>query len=260
MDEHGDWVWLHNRLSDHKLMASDYERLAKRFAVIYKDKFGLGEGDVIHLCVGNNNYQFGAVGGIWILGGVASCGDIALDENAIAGQLRDTGAKLIICNPDTHNNVRRAVEKVMSTSKKKIHVMCFGDVDGCENILAMMENTDESMAPEPHVAKDVKKEMCIIFWTSGTTGLPKGICHSHFTAWHFPGYLMTMMQPHTDAVSTTCFFHVGGFFTGTVALVKHQTFHHVNGNFVVFPSFTTFFFRCSEKTSSWRSCSTPSWR
>ena len=43
--------------------------------------------DTIHLIVGNHNHTFVALGGIWILGGIASLGDIALDPKAIAGQV-----------------------------------------------------------------------------------------------------------------------------------------------------------------------------
>jgi hypothetical protein len=57
-----------------------------RFAVIFQS-LGLGKDDTIHLIVGNHNHSFGACGGIWILGGVTSCGDIALDDKAIAGQV-----------------------------------------------------------------------------------------------------------------------------------------------------------------------------
>ena len=44
-------------------------------------------GDAIHLIVGNHNHVFSALGGIWILGGVGSVGDTALDPKAIAGQV-----------------------------------------------------------------------------------------------------------------------------------------------------------------------------
>ena len=44
-------------------------------------------GDTIHLIVGNHNHTFAALGGIWILGGIGSVGDIALDPRAIAGQV-----------------------------------------------------------------------------------------------------------------------------------------------------------------------------
>ena len=86
IEEGGDWLWLHDRITDRKLHASDFEILSKKFAVFFKN-LGLEKGDVIHLCVGNYNESYGAIGGIWILGGIASCGDVALDDKAIAGQV-----------------------------------------------------------------------------------------------------------------------------------------------------------------------------
>jgi hypothetical protein len=37
-----------------------------------------------------------------------------------------------------------------------------------------------------------------------------------------------MIKPDTKMVATTCFFHMGGFFTGINAVLKHQTYHHVS--------------------------------
>ena len=64
--------------------------------------------------------------------------------------------------------------------------------------------------------------------SSGTTGLPKGICHSHFSALHFMGYAKTFNTVDTPSVTTTCFFHVGGFLTGILALEGRNTFNHVS--------------------------------
>ena len=61
-----------------------------------------------------------------------------------------------------------------------------------------------------------------------TTGLPKGICHSHWSALHFFGYAKTLVIFDAPSVATTCFFHVGGFLTGTLALERRNTFHHVS--------------------------------
>ena len=86
IEKEGDWLWLHNRISNEKLMASEFEFLSKKFAVIFKS-LKLEAGDVVHLIVGNHNYFYPALGGIWILGGIASLGDSILDSNTIAHQV-----------------------------------------------------------------------------------------------------------------------------------------------------------------------------
>ena len=104
----------------------------------------------------------------------------------------------------------------------------FGEVEGVENILTILEVCSERMAPDPVEIQNPKTETCIIFWSSGTTGLPKGICHSHFSALHFMGYAKTFNTVDTPSVTTTCFFHVGGFLTGILALEGRNTFNHVS--------------------------------
>jgi len=233
IEEGGDWTWLHNRINGKTLNASDFEILSKKFAVLFKN-LGLERNDSIHLVVGNYNESYGAIGGMWILGGVASCGDVALDDQAIAGQLKDTGAKIVFCTEETVANVTKAVHAIESKSKKKVHIYGFGEVSGVVNVFDLIKDIDESLAPDPVVAKDPKKDICIIFWTSGTTGLPKGICHSHFTTHHFGGFVAkSQVKPNSPSVTTTCFFHVGGFFTGILALEKRMTYHHMFG-----PDFT----------------------
>ena len=109
-----------------------------------------------------------------------------------------------------------------------MHLFSFGDIDGVENILAMLDDLlDERMAPDPVEIQDTKNETCIIFWSSGTTGLPKGICHGHFSAFHFAGFAKVMVEPDSPSVTTTCFFHVGGFMTAILSLEKRLTYHHV---------------------------------
>lgn len=226
IEDSGDWIWLENRLNGDQMNASQFEHLSKKFAVIFKD-FNIGKNDVMHLVVGNHNYTYAALGGMWILGGIGSLGDVALDGKAIAGQLRDTNAKIVICTQETVDNVRRAID----ACERKIHLFSFGPLqaphDDVEDIIEGLQHVDEREAPDPVAVKNTKTETCIIFWSSGTTGLPKGICHSHFGAFHFPGFGKSMVTPNSPAVTTTCFFHVGGFFTGMLALEKRQTYHHV---------------------------------
>ena len=135
---------------------------------------------------------------------------------------------MVICTDETSEQVLKAVDIFGGKSKKKIHCYSFGPVDGLENALDLIEDIEENEAPDPVVAKNPSKDTNIIFWTSGTTGLPKGICHSHFSTHHFGGIIgKSVVKPDTPSVTTTCFFHVGGFFTGVLALEKRMTYNHV---------------------------------
>ena len=89
------------------------------------------------------------------------------------------------------------------------------------------ENVAKEM-PETYLAKDVKKEKAIVFWSSGTTGLPKGISHSHYSAWNLMGQLPNEFPFYENVVTTQCFFHVGGFMTAMTALKKRQEYFHVS--------------------------------
>ena len=43
IEEGQDWLWLHNRINGEKMMASEFEVLSKKFAVIYSN-LGLSAG------------------------------------------------------------------------------------------------------------------------------------------------------------------------------------------------------------------------
>ena len=65
--------------------SAQFEKILKTIYVCRYIFFNLG--DTVHLIVGNHNHSYVALGGIWILGGIGSLGDIALDPRAITGQV-----------------------------------------------------------------------------------------------------------------------------------------------------------------------------
>ena len=51
------------------------------------EKLGLQKGQCIHIVVGNHHYSYLSTFAAWHLGAFTSTGDVALDEDTIAGQV-----------------------------------------------------------------------------------------------------------------------------------------------------------------------------
>ena len=170
IESNGDWIWLHDKMTNQVMMASEFEILSRKFAVLFKDlgmgsnEINRGLGDVVHFVVGNHNYLFPAIGGLWILGGSGSLalshkhngtqshfGDIevATDADSIYIQAYTINVKAVICCEETAKFAQEAVQSIKEDFNRDVHLFSFGDVEGMENILTKLEHIDEKLAPQP---------------------------------------------------------------------------------------------------------------
>ena len=86
LEPSSDWIWLENRTSKEILMASEFQTLSKKYALLLK-QFGLSKSDVVHICIGDKNHAFGILGGSWTLGCVLSISDVFIDEETLQYQV-----------------------------------------------------------------------------------------------------------------------------------------------------------------------------
>ena len=63
-----------------------YPLLNFRIAIVF-EKLGLKPGECIHVLAGNHNYSYLLNFAAWYLGAYTSTGDVALDEDTVAGQV-----------------------------------------------------------------------------------------------------------------------------------------------------------------------------
>lgn len=82
--------------------------------------------------------------------------------------------KLIFCNIESVNNLIKALEDAKLESK----IIVFGEMEGFMPFSDFLLPTGTENDFEATTV-DIN-ETAVIFFSSGTTGLPKGICNTHY--------------------------------------------------------------------------------
>ncbi len=141
-----------------------YGQLARRAAAIagaLRSAHGLVEGDRVALLAANHPHYVEALFGIWHAGLVAVPINAKLHPREVAFVLEDSGARLVFADAKTTAAAAEAVPPPTVI-----------DLDGAA-FAAMTEGPGIAMASRP------ADSLAWLFYTSGTTGRPKGAMLSH---------------------------------------------------------------------------------
>ena len=74
-----------------------------------------------------------------------------LDVNSIKKQIKESHAKVVICNERSAKKTQEAISAVEIETERKIHLFSFGPVEGIDNILSNLEDIDEINVSDPVV-------------------------------------------------------------------------------------------------------------
>lgn len=189
----GDRLWMTDVELKKSVHLKDIEVLAGNARDILQQA-GLKKDQVVQIVMANNADYFWPIFGAWLLGGVVSLSDPGLHHDVLKKQLDDGQAKIIVCS--------QYVKEKVKLANKEHHAKVF--VIEHEQWQVRQQMNSILKAPEDVNVDDTT----IIFWSSGTTGMPKGICHSHR---FMKGSLNDTAFPDCTLMQTTCMFHAGGF-------------------------------------------------
>lgn len=141
---------------------------------------GFSRGDVLCIFMANCPEYPLALFGTVAAGGVATTANPNYTATELAYQLRDSGATYIIAESQSVETIREATQS-MPAIKGLFILDVAGTLDiphGCNSFTELIDN-DGSSAPS-HATISPKTDIAVLPYSSGTTGMPKGVMLSHY--------------------------------------------------------------------------------
>ena len=166
-------VWCNTENEEHIFTFSDIKKYSNQMANVFKSA-GIGRGDRVMLVLKRHyEYWFAAVA-LHKLGAVMIPATHMLTVNDFIYRLTASNVKAVVCT--SQNDVPQKIKSALAKAGMTAQLWCVQEnVEGTQNLTAAMEAADsvfpriETMAADP----------MMLYFTSGTTGYPKGVIHDH---------------------------------------------------------------------------------
>jgi len=193
---------LTGRIVTYAALAQSVRRVAASLALR-----GFKKGDVFGILSPNLPEYAVIFHGVALLGGIVTPINPLYTEHEVAHQLRDSGAKLLITAPAFIEKARAA-----ATAAKIEELFVFGEAEGATPY-ASLTAVDGAI---PAVRINPSEDLVVLPYSSGTTGLPKGV-----------------MLTHRNLVANLCQMEGLDYFTGNDTLICVLPLFHIYGLVVI---------------------------
>lgn len=166
-------VWCNVDGEEHIFNFADIKKYSNKMANVFSEA-GIGRGDKVMLILKRHyEYWFAAIA-LHKLGAVMIPATHMLTVSDLVYRIKVSDAKAIICT--TQNDVPEKVIEALDKTDTSAKLWCVQkNADGFENLTEAMKLASEDFARVKTKATDPM----MLYFTSGTTGNPKGVIHEH---------------------------------------------------------------------------------
>ncbi len=164
-------VWCNVENEEHIFTFADIKKYSNRMANVFKDS-GIGRGDRVMLILKRHyEYWFAAVA-LHKLGAVMIPATHMLTVSDLVYRLKASKVKAIVCT--AQNEVPEKIKEALGQTDLNAKLWCVQPtIDGFKNLTEKMNCASEEFERIETAATDPM----ILYFTSGTTGYPKGVIH-----------------------------------------------------------------------------------
>jgi len=189
---------------------------------------GLEHGDRVVVLMKNSYEMVEAMFGIIRAGLVAVPLNVSIADDSIAGMIRNADAKAVLASGEHVQRLERLRAQVAEQIRGRF-IAPDSEIDGWLDYMAMRDAASASLSGITITPEDE----CNIIYSSGTTGLPKGIVHDHACREAWGSDMAVALRYHAGA-RTLCNL---GLFSNIVWVGMLATFF-AGGTLVVSRRFT----------------------
>ncbi len=166
-------VWCNVEGEEHIFSFADIKKYSNQMANVFRNA-GIGHGDCVMLILKRHyEYWFAAVA-LHKLGAVMIPATHMLTVSDFVYRMKSSKVKAIVCT--TQNEVPEKITAALKEANMTAKLWCVQkNTDGFENLTETMREASERLERVQTKATDPM----MLYFTSGTTGYPKGVIHEH---------------------------------------------------------------------------------
>lgn len=166
-------VWCNVEGEEHIFSFADIKKYSNQMANVFRSA-GIGHGDRVMLILKRHyEYWFAAVA-LHKLGAVMIPATHMLTVSDFVYRIKSSKVKAVVCT--TQNEVPEKITAALKEAAMTAKLWCVQqDADGFENLTNAIKFASEDFERLQTLANDPM----MLYFTSGTTGYPKGVIHEH---------------------------------------------------------------------------------